>query len=378
MFPTTRIWAIALVGCIAILPVLLGPIILGVLVDFGGFSDRAAGFTSGFGAIGSVTVAIICALNMHRLPLRRLATLGMATAAITSIAAAFIYEQRELFYLMRGLGALGDGACYAAVMASYARERNSERCYGLFMMLQFGLAAVGLYVLPTWLPDMNVTQMFLGFAVLKLAALALAIQLPDSAADAEGITLKADEWRLIIAVPALAGLALLCFFEASNTGTDVYMERVAVSIGLTDAEIGSSLSIASLMGVPGAFAILWLGKRLGHQAPIWMGLTVGAVSLYLVLAADDYTNFILWASIHSATWAFTLPYIQSFLADMDPGGAVVAAGSVASGAGGGLGPSATAMLVTAQDYSGIMIVGLGAYGLAGLALIIAVWQRRQV
>jgi hypothetical protein len=41
--PRPRLWGVALLGCISILPVLLAPIITGVLVDFGGFTDRAAG-----------------------------------------------------------------------------------------------------------------------------------------------------------------------------------------------------------------------------------------------------------------------------------------------------------------------------------------------
>ena len=95
LLPAPRLWAVSLLGCIAILPVLVAPIITGVLVDFGGFSDRAAGLTGGFGAIGSVTIAIICALNMHRLPLRRLAMVGVSLAAITNISCALFYEQHQ-------------------------------------------------------------------------------------------------------------------------------------------------------------------------------------------------------------------------------------------------------------------------------------------
>jgi hypothetical protein len=168
----------------------------------------------------------------------------------------------------------------------------------------------------------------------------------------------------------IAGLAALCFFEASNTGTDAFIERIAVFAGLSDAEIGTALGTASLMGVPGAFAILYLGSRFGHAKPVLIGIVIGAISLAGIKRADSYTGYIVWASIHSVTWAFTLPYIQSLLADMDPGGAVVTAGGMASGAGGGLGPAATAMMVSAQDYSGVLIVGLTAYLFAAGAVLV--------
>ncbi|MEM0954040.1 MAG: MFS transporter [Pseudomonadota bacterium] len=371
LLPRGQIWALALMGCIVLLPLLMGPIIVGVLVDYGGFSDRAAGFTAGFGAIGSVLIALICALTIHRLPLRRLALIGISAAALTNGASALMYEQHELFYLLRVINSFGDGAGYAAVMSTFAREQNSERCYGLFMMLQFGLAGIGLWALPTYLPEMTVTQMYLGMAGLNLFALGLATSLPTTAALAEGISIRASEWRLLASVTAFAGLVALCFFEASNTATDAFVERIAVHAGLSDAEIGSSLGIASLMGVPGAFAILWVGSRFGHARPVLIGVAIGAVSLYLLLQAESHGAFVLWTSIHSITWAFTTPYIQSILADMDPGGAVVTAGGIASGAGGGLGPSAAALLVTADNYGGVLIVGLATYAIAAVGIVIA-------
>ena len=369
LLPGPRTWAIAVLGCISIIPVLIGPIITGVLVDFGGFTDRTAGLTSGFGAIGSVSIALICALTMHHLPLRRLAMTGLTVAAVSNFGAAFFYSQQEVFYLLRGINAFADGACYAAVMSCFARQEHSERSYGLFMMLQFGLAAVGLYALPTYLPEMNVTQMYLGFATLNLLGVGLATALPNTAALAEGVSIRGSEWRLILSLPALAGLLALCAFESSNVSTDAYIERIAVYAGLSDPEIGSSLGIASLMGVPGAFAILWLSDRFGHARPVLLGIAVGAVSLYFTLQAQDYTSFLLWASIHSVTWAFTLPYIQSLLADMDPGGAVVTAGGLASGAGGGLGPTAAALTVSSDDYSGVLWVGLAAYLVAAACIV---------
>ena len=369
--PGARIWGISVLGCTSIIPLLIGPIIVGVLVDFGGYTDTAAGLTAGFGAIGGVTIALICALTMHHLPLRTLAIAGLCVSGTGNLGAALLYEQQSLFYALRVLGAFGDGACYAAVMSYFARLNSSERCYGLFMMLQFGIAAMALYALPTYLPAMDVRSMYLGFTGVAVVGLMLAPLLPNTAALAEGISIRGSEWRLILTVPALAGLLALAAFESSNVSTDAYLERIAVHAGLSDGEIGASLGLASLMGVPGAFAILWLGSRFGHAKPVFLGIAVGALSLYLTLNAGDYRTFLFWVCVHSVTWAFTLPYIQSLLADMDAGGAVVTAGGLASGAGGGLGPTAAAMLVTNSDYSGVLLVGLVAYAVAAVGIVIA-------
>ena len=95
--PGARIWGISVLGCTSIIPLLIGPIIVGVLVDFGGYTDSAAGLTAGFGAIGGVTIALICALTMHHLPLRTLAIAGLCVSGAGNLAQALFYEQQSLF-----------------------------------------------------------------------------------------------------------------------------------------------------------------------------------------------------------------------------------------------------------------------------------------
>ncbi|GAB5415486.1 MAG: hypothetical protein Cons2KO_30890 [Congregibacter sp.] len=359
------------------MPILIGPIITGVLVDYGGFSNKAAGLTAGYGSIGAVAVALLCALNMHRLPLRPLAFCGAFMALGANLVAAKFYATLEVFYVCRVIAALGDGAIYAAVMSAFARESQSERCYGMFMMLQFGLAAVGLWGLPTFFPHMTPTVMYLGFAALNVLALLLLPGLPKQAAAAAGLSLKASEWRLLLSLPAMGGLLALFAFEGSNVGTDAYMERVAVFASYSDAQIGKVLGIASLVGVPAAFAIFFVSKNLGHHIPVLCGVAIGATSLFALMHADSYAGFFVWTCIHSASWAFTTPYIQSILADMDPGGAVVTAGGIASGAGAGVGPAAMAMRVTAEDYSGVLMVGLALYLCCAVAITISVIAMRR-
>ena len=377
MIPAPRLWGIAVLGCVSIIPILIGPIITGVLVDFGGLSDSEAGMTSAYGAVGSVAVALICALTMHRLPLRKLAIAGLSLAVVGNLGAAFFYSELGLFYALRALNALGDGAVYAAVMSSFAREKNSERCYGLFMMLQFGLAGAGLWALPTLWPEMGVTTMYIGFASLQLIAAPLLVLPPSRAADVAGISIRGSEWRLLLSIAALAGLVALCFSEASNIATDVYLERIAVLAGLSDDQIGATLGIASVVGVPGAFAILLLGARFGHAIPVLAGIGVGAVSLFGIMEATSHSAFFWFVCIHSFTWAFTTPYIQALLADMDPGGAVVTAGGIASGAGAGLGPAAAATMVTATDYSGVYLVSFAAYAVAAAAIVVSAMAMRR-
>ncbi|EED34855.1 transporter, major facilitator family [Luminiphilus syltensis NOR5-1B] len=375
--PAPRFWGMAILGCVAVIPILIGPIITGVLVDYGDFSDSQAGMTSGYGAMGSIVIAFLCALTMHRLPLKTLAVTGISVAMVTNVGAAYCYDQLHLFYGLRVINAIGDGAIYAAVMSAFARQQSSERCYGLFMMFQFGIAGLALWALPTYLPHMTPRNLYLGFFACQLLVLPLVFLLPSKAADVAGISLRGGEWKLLLTLPAIAGLIALCFNEASNIGTDVYLERIAVLAGLSDSEIGSSLGLASVIGVPGAFAIVFVGSRFGHSLPVLVGISIGALSLLGIMQSDNHSEFLIYTCIHSITWAFTTPYIQSILADLDPGGAVVTAGGLASGAGAGMGPAAVAMGVTAGDYSAVLTVSLIAYSITGLSIVVLGWGKKQ-
>jgi small neutral amino acid transporter SnatA (MarC family) len=57
---------------------------------------------------------------------------------------------------------------------------------------------------------------------------------------------------------------------------------------------------------------------------------------------------------------------------------MIDAGGIASGAGGGLGPSAAAVMVSAHDYSGVLLVGLVAYGFCALAILVAAYLLRTI
>jgi hypothetical protein len=377
IMPRPLIWGRAVLGCIAIIPLLIAPNITGIMVDHGGMTPGQAGLIPGYSALGAVTMALVCALFMHHLPLQKLAAAGLLLAAATNAASAYSYQQHEVFYLLRTLNGFGDGAIYAAVMSSYAREQNSERCYGLFMMLQFGLSAIAMYTLPTSFPELNAEQLYLGICAFNLGAFPLIRLLPQKAALAEGISIRASEWRLLITVPALAGLGALCFFETSNTASSAYVERIAVMAGLSDGEIGSALGISSMLAVPGAFMILWLGSRFGHARPVLAGIAIGGCALWALLQANSYYSYLLAISTLSITWAFTLPYVQSVLADQDRGGAVVAAGGIASGAGGGMGPAMASTLVTANDYSGVLLVGFTGYALSATFIILVLMHARR-
>lgn len=73
----------------------------------------------------------------------------------------------------------------------------------------------------------------------------------------------------------LLGALGFAVYEAANTAQFTYLERLGVSLALTDQQIGLALLIASLAGIPGAFTIVFLGSRLGRMLPLSFGVGLG-------------------------------------------------------------------------------------------------------
>ena len=120
--------------------------------------------------------------------------------------------------------------------------------------------------------------------------------------------------------------------------------------------LGMVLGVASLVGIPGALAVTWLGDRYGYFLPIAGAATAQLAVMLWLLRAEGFTAYFVIACVYSIGWAFVLPYFQALCARIDPRGSVVVAGGFATGAAGFFGPAGAALLVRPGDY-GLMIGG---------------------
>jgi MFS family permease len=276
----------------------------------------------------------------------------------------------ELFMIVRFLAGLGGGAAYAAVMANFARWDEPDRAYGVFMMMQFALSALGLYGLPLLLPSIGVSGLYLLFAGVGLAALTLVFELPTRGAPDGPASIKEIEWRIIMSRSALLVLAAIGLYEAANTSHFAYAERFGLWFAMTPTQIGAVLGIATVVGIPGAFAVVWLGDRFGHLLPITIAIAAQVLALLLLLGPKSLGTYTLSMCVLSITWAFAMPYFQAIEAQIDPAGSVVAAGGFFTSTGGALGPAMAAAVLGEGQYQNIVFSAIAVYALC-LVLITA-------
>ncbi len=359
-----RIVRLAVLGSISILPLLILPTMVGALVDYAGFTEAQAGWAAAAGGAGGALAAIAIALRIRHLDPRRLAVAGLlALAAFDTASMLTAGASYPLFLAFRVLAGVGGAAAYAAVMASYAELPNSERGYGTFVMCQFTLSALGLYVLPLVLPGIGAKGLYLGMAACAFLGLTQVPPVVHRAAINNG---ESIEIRMLIRPAAVLIMLGIGLFETANNMHFTYADRIGIYRGLELTTVGEILGIATVIGIPAAFAVVWLGDRYGEAKPIAAALALAVAGLALLLTSVGQAAYVTAMCLLSIAWAFGLPYFQAFEARLDPGGSVVVAGGFFTAAGAMLGPALAALLVMPGDYSGMLGVAAVVYVLVGV------------
>jgi predicted MFS family arabinose efflux permease len=213
--------------------------------------------------------------------------------------------------------------------------------------------------------------MFLSIAALNVMGLLLSSNLPGRAVRADAAQTGRTELHVLLAWATVLGALGFLIFEAALVAQYTYIERLGVSLALSDQQVGSALLIASLTAIPGALSIILLGARVGRMGGLGFGVAVAIAGLVMMISTVHFLPYVLGAALITFAWAFCLPYIQGLMAALDPHGSAAALGSAASTIGGAIGPGLAALVVGAGTYQHVMMFTIALLLLALTSFFIA-------
>ncbi len=357
------------------MPLLVLPAMVGVLVDQAGMSDSIAGWSASLNFFGAAAIGLAMAFRMHHLSLRQVAVAGLVIAVVADLASAALVGSGTAFLAARLVAGVGLGAAYVCAASAFPRYEDYDRGYGLFVTLQFIVSGVGLYLVPVFSDELGARGLFVVFALLDLLALSFARGLPGKAGASGDAARKRTEMGILLTLAAIAGIAGFTLFEAANNAQFTYIERFGVAQGLDEHRIGIALLFASLIGIPGAFAIVLLGHRFGTLRPLIAGISLAIAGLLVLMAAPSYAGYVAGGCCLGFSWAFCLPYIQSLLADLDRRGSVIAAGTSLSTLGSAVGPGLAATAVAGGHYARVFMLAILIFVLALIGFVISARYR---
>ena len=278
--------AFSILGTIALMQLLVLPALIGVLVDNAGLSDAAAGWAASANFIAAAAIGMFIALRVHRINLRRVATLALMVAIAADLASALTAGETVVFFVARITAGLALGSVYVATVTAFPRLDGYDRGFGVFVTLQFIVSGLGLYVVPVYADAMGAFGLFAAFAALDALGLLFVRALPDTASNvaADG---QRSELGVLLSGAAIATIAGFAVFEAANNAQFTYIERFGVALDLSDQRVGFSLLIASLIGIPGAFSTVVVTQRFGVLGPLVTGLLISIAGLLVLLQASQ-------------------------------------------------------------------------------------------
>jgi len=362
---------LSVLGSVAILPILILPTMVGALIDYAGFTESEAGWLAAAGFTGSALGAIGVGFRIRHLDPQKLAVFGLIVLCLFDAASAFVgHLPAWVFVGFRLISGIGGAVVYAAVVASIASTANPERGYGIFMVLQFGLSGIGLYGLPYLLPSVGVVGMYL----LLATAAVLALTLKDSVVHREvAIEDAAIEIHMLLRPAAILAMLGIGVYESANFMQYTYSERIGIDFGLSNFQTGEALGIASLLGVPAALVVVWIGDRFGQIRPLLAALALSVIAHLLLLMPNGAVSYVIAVCALGFAWAIGLAFFYAIEARLDPGGSVVVVGGFFTSCGSVAGPALAASLVQPEQFGNVIVAAISVYVVAAILVTMSVY-----
>lgn len=326
-------------------------------------------FSAELGAMSLATLPAFWWLG--RVDWRRAALLAGLVFIAGNLASASAWAGDYTTLLaLRVVTALAGGSLMILCLSSAATLPNPSRVYGIWVMGQLVLGAVGLALLPGLFERHGLAGGYLVLATLGVLVLPLARAFPGGHAAPRaqaGHSRGAPRGKVVLGILGLLG------FYIALAGVWTFIGAIGGKAGLDAAASGEVLAIATLMGIAGAGLAAALGERLPRDLALCSGFALMAVATLLLLENPQLARFALAALAFKFTWTYVLPFILACLAELDASGRLMNASNLVIGGGLALGPALAGRLIELQGgFHGLL---LGAAVITVLSLLAILGSR---
>ena len=245
----------------------------------------------------------------------KLSLLLLIGAGILSFLAPFF--EFYLFSAVRALAGFGTGVIVALSLAFLGMTSKSERNFGLSVLL---LMCVELY--SVWAQsDAEANRLLVFLLVLPVftaCALPFLRKLPASGMGSQVVNLNEVNIGWMHTIMALA--AIFIFFSTYIVTFSVISNTMKISIEFVDM---------IMMIMAGAFTAALVGRRLGRNIPLSIGMGgIIIVLMFFLLGMAGEKNYSPLALCIGYCFGLTYPYLLAAMSSFDPSGKMVMCAAV--------------------------------------------------
>ena len=345
----------------------------------GAFVDQLAIPLNAIGTIFAaelIAMALACGIGALLMPhVNRRKFVLLALVAL--VAGNLLSTQANSWMALVGsrlLSGLAGGAVMAVVYATAALRSSKDSTFAVINMgnLLWGMLLVS--STPFVLQAAGISGVFMvlvGASVIALLGFGRITERYDDLAEQS----ETSEPPLTITALLLISLFALLFF--GHSALWVYQERIGKSIGLEPEQIGAILGASILAGAIGAGLAGIIKRRIGLLLPQLFGFGVALVATLIMVYGTSPLAFAITAGLIHLGWFFSLPYLFSMTAELDPSGRLAGLGNAAIFIGQGAGPLGAALVVGGGNLRAVGWLAAGTYILALLIALMVVARFRQ-
>src|SRR5699024_2218786 len=183
----------------------------------------------------------------------------------------------------------------------------------------------------------GISILYLSLAFLMALALALVRFLPNTPLT-QSVARGAAERNFKVNIPkVIFGLIACLLFYIGMISVWTFMGGFAESAAIAPDTTNLILAIATFIGIAGCLAATWVAGKFNRKASLIGGYTAMALSIGLLFGVDSVVFFGAAAVLLKIAWPWTLPFLMSTLADLDPLGRVTNLANLAIGGGTAIG-----------------------------------------
>ncbi len=294
--------------------------------------------------------------------------------AATDVLTVWISDYRALIgwrFLAGILGGLSLGVAFSV----FSRLNNTDKAFGLLLLIQFGTGSVVIYFLPgieLFLGAHAAFYVMAGFALLSVMFLYFLPNFPPANKIAQRSENRSKRYG-----PVLLILLAICSYQISASAIWAYVGLIGLNSGLRMEDVSSYIAATGLLGLLGAMLPVITGKRFGRLNWIISGTVLSIMAAVLM----NYSSALIFYGLSMAVLFFSWPAVQSYLlatiAEIDSSGQLSTVAAFVSYLGLASGPLLASEFLRNDDFSMLLNFSAGVFVLSLFLLIkpMRAWER---
>lgn len=354
-------------GVIGVAMYMVEPLYVGALADHLGLKPAELGLVVTSEAMAMMLASLSAPFWIHRINLRRTATIAISITAAGNLASSFLNDFFAFAIARFLIGLLGAGPAFTLAVRVIGETGDPDRGFGLVVAAQVAYSAVGLAVLPFIIERGGHIGVFVWIAAVALPVLFLVGRLPDEIGTSSGTETDSAETR-IRAYPVLL-LAVQVVWYLGLGAIWAFIERIASAMALEPREIGLALAVGMGLSLAGSAQAAWMGDRLGSRWQMPLMLVVHGLVYLSFLLKLTFAQFLVAMAVFNYSWNFALPYFLGAISRAEEGGRWTVLIPACQTIGVMIGPWMAGAMVVGQSFVPVIGLALGC-SLVSLVLIL--------